>query len=79
MDRIPIDYCRECNLLDACKIAYRATEPPCAKRVEAVDNSAQQLKAEIAARIQTLNISTGYGYLESLVTFLQHMRRLSAV
>jgi hypothetical protein len=51
MDRIPIDYCRGCDLLDACKVFYRATEPPCARNVEAVDNSAQHTQLAIAARV----------------------------
>ena len=63
------DNADNCVLNDAiCKVLEEVLKP-----------DVQQLKAEIATRIQTLDQSSGYGYLESLGTFLQHMRRLSAV
>ena len=51
MDRTPSKICRECNLLEQCKVVYRATVPPCARNVEAVDNSAQHTQLAIAARV----------------------------
>ena len=70
---------RECVFISDCKKRNRGQMSPCAKDVEAVDNSAQQLKAEIAALADEILVMTPKQFELNDTYIYNRLRQLSAV
>jgi hypothetical protein len=53
------DRCIRCELYLNCIRYVHDVTPPCARNVEAVDNSAQPLKPKIPSFVESMNLSLG--------------------
>jgi hypothetical protein len=73
--------CSQCDIefMSTCNRIYKQSAPPCARDVEAVDNSLQQLKAEIAALADEIECNSRCGGQFNATVYLPKLRQLSAV